>query len=146
MSLITKIAQLIIGNGDSVAKPIEAFGDAVDKIWTNEEEKLQAMAVLQKLEQNPMEWQNVLNKIEAQSKSFLKSGWRPILGWICDISVGLYYIPQFFLAAVFYSIAFFKTGQLDYPLQDVSGLFELVLILLGNGAIRTVEKLSRITK
>jgi hypothetical protein len=147
MSIIAKLGTFLLGDGNAVAKPIEAFGDAVDKIFTNSEEKLQALAVLQKLEQNPMEWQTAINKIEAQSTSLFKSGWRPCLGWILDVTLALYYIPQFTMATILWVKFCVTSGQfVPYPITELSGLFELVLLMLGAGTLRTIEKFGGITK
>ena len=48
MSITSKVFNIISGNGESIAKPIDAFGSAVDKIFTNDEERMSAIAVLKK--------------------------------------------------------------------------------------------------
>lgn len=147
MSITLKIAKFLTGDGDAVAKPVDAVGEAFDKIFTSEEERMAAQAVLVKLKQNPLEWQVALNKIEAQSSNLFKSGWRPFIGWTCGFSLALFYIPQFGTAAIIWVITCVSTGQVvPYPVTNISGLMELVIGMLGFGALRTLEKFGRITK
>lgn len=147
MSFITKLGKFMLGNGDAIAKPVDAVGEAFDKIFTSDEERLAAQTVLEKLRQQPLEWQAALNKIEAQSSSFFKSGWRPCLGWILDVSLAIYYIPQFVLATILWVKFCLTSGQIaPYPIGDISGLMELVFGMLGLATLRTVEKFGRVSK
>lgn len=133
--------------GDAIASPIEAIGNALDKILTSEEEKLQGQAVLQKLLQHPQELQAEINKLEAQHRSTFVAGWRPAIGWVLALSLGLYYIPQFATAAYLWIWACFRAGMVvAFPVSEISGLMELVLAMLGMGTLRTVEKLTNKTK
>lgn len=93
-----------------------------------------------RMAQAPYLAQIELNKLEAQSRSWFNSGWRPAVGWVLAISLALYYIPQFAMAAVLWSLVCIETGTLvAYPVE-IHGLKELLLSMLGLGAIRTYEK------
>ena len=120
----------------SITGPVEAIGNVFDKLFTSEEEKLQAQAVLEKLKQHPAELQVALNKIEAAHRSVFVAGWRPAVGWICAAGVGWAYLghPLFLWAA-----ALFSPG-LDPPAIETDGLFELVLAMLGMAGLRSFEK------
>lgn len=127
--------------GGNAAKPIEAIGNVFDKLFTSDEEKMQAEAVMQKLAQHPSELQVELNKIEAGHRSVLVAGWRPFIGWVCGVGLGFYFIPQYALAAYIWGKLVLSTGVMQpYPVT-ADGLMELVLALLGMATIRTVEKL-----
>jgi hypothetical protein len=74
------------------AEPIEALGNAVDKVFTSDEERMQAQAVLNKLALQPSILQAELNKIEAQHRSVFVAGWRPAVGWICALGLGFAFL------------------------------------------------------
>lgn len=116
----------------SAKEPIEAVGNVFDKLFTSDEERLQAEAVLTKLKQHPAELQVELNKIEAQHRSVFVAGWRPFIGWVCGVGLAFTFIinPLF----QWYS------GSPGPELQ-VDVMTELVIALLGLGALRTAEKL-----
>lgn len=133
--------------GQAVATPIEAIGNVFDKLFTSDEEKAQAAAVLAKLQQRPGELQVELNKIEAASGSLFVAGWRPAIGWVCALSLGCFYIPQFVLAAIMWVRLCWELRQLEpYPATEIAGLMELVVAMLGLGALRTLEKFGNKTK
>jgi hypothetical protein len=123
--------------GGNAAEPIDAIGNAFDKIFTSKEEKLQAAAVMEKLRQKPGELQVELNKIEAAHRSIFVAGWRPFLGWVCG--AGLLFV--FILNPIIQWIS----GN-PGPAMPIDVMAELVIALLGLGALRTVEKLQGRTK
>lgn len=78
--------------GGAAAEPIDALGSAVDRIFTNDEERMQAQAVLDKIAQQPAILQAEINKIEAQHRSLFVAGWRPAIGWVCAIGLAFPFI------------------------------------------------------
>lgn len=124
----------LIGSG--AAQPIEALGNLFDKLFTSDDERAQAAAVLEKLRQHPAELQVELNKIEAASRSVFVAGWRPAVGWICALGLGWAYIghPVFTWAA-----ALWRPG-LQPPAIVTDNLMELLLALLGMAGLRSFEK------
>jgi len=118
--------------GGAAAEPIDALGSAVDKIFTNNEERMQAQAVLDKIAQKPAILQAEINKIEAQHRSLFVAGWRPAIGWVCAIGLAFPFIlnPLIEWAG--------GTG----PKIPMDQLMELVVALLGLGTLRTFEKLA----
>lgn len=118
--------------GESAAKPIEAIGNTFDKLFTSDEEKLQAEAVLTKLAQQPHILQAEINKIEAGHRSVFVAGWRPCIGWVCAIGLAFPFIVN--------PILQWATGQ-PGPVLPTADLMSVVLALLGLGTLRTVEKL-----
>jgi hypothetical protein len=127
--------------GGSVAEPIKAIGDVFDKLFTSDDERAQAQFVLEKLKQHPDELQIELNKIEATHRSIFVAGWRPAIGWICGISLGFYFIPQFILGAYLWiKMCLLKQILLPYPI-DGKYLMDLIIGMLGLGVLRTVEKI-----
>ncbi|NQZ91688.1 MAG: hypothetical protein HRT97_05020 [Moritella sp.] len=118
--------------GGAVTEPIDALGSAVDRIFTNDEERMQAQAVLDKIAQKPAILQAEINKIEAQHRSLFVAGWRPAIGWVCAIGLAFPFIlnPLIEWAG--------GTG----PKIPMDQLMELVVALLGLGTLRTFEKLA----
>lgn len=76
-----------------------------------------------------------INKIEAQSKSFFKSGWRPFIGWTC--ATGFLYAvviyPLLTWVAVVYDIVPPPNLETGILLSTMGGM-------LGLGTMRTIEK------
>ena len=133
--------------GDAIASPIDAVGNVLDKLFTSDEEREKANFVLEKLKQEPQMLQGEINKLEVQHRSKFVAGWRPFIGWVCGISLGSYYIPQFLMASILWSIRCWQAKELfAYPINDISGLLELVLALLGLAGYRTLEKITGKTK
>lgn len=127
-------------------EPIHAIGQVFDDLFTSDEERLQAQAVLRKLDQHPAELQAAINKIEASHRSLLVAGWRPAIGWVCALSLASYFIPQYLAAAYVWTTLVMSMTDLSQGLPPFpatsSGLFELTLALLGMGTIRMAEKLA----
>jgi hypothetical protein len=133
--------------GDAIASPIEAIGNVFDSLFTSDEERAKGAFVLEKLRQAPQILQGEINKLESQHRSVFVAGWRPFIGWVCGVSLGAFYVPQFMLASVLWIKVCWAAKELSpYPITDVEGLFELVLALLGMAAYRTFEKVTGKTK
>jgi hypothetical protein len=134
MSLFGALGNVFTSTVSPVTQVSEALGGVINKVFTTDAERAQAMAVMQV----------ELNKIEAQHQSIFVAGWRPFLGWICGISLAIYFIPQFILASYLWVKMCLSTGGLlEYPVSP-SGIFELTLAILGiYGTQRTVEKIMK---
>ena len=81
-----------------------------------------------------------INKIEAASPSVFVGGWRPFIGWICGAGLAW----EFVLAQVVkWSAALFGS---DVVLPDIASdhLFELVLAMLGLAGWRTLDKIKHV--
>lgn len=120
----------------NVATPLEAIGNLFDRLFTSDEERLQAQAVLEKLKNHPAELQVELNRIEAAHRSVFVAGWRPAVGWLCAIGVGWSYLghPLFLWAAALW------WPDLQPPAIQTDSLFELVLAMLGMAGLRSLDK------
>lgn len=124
-----------------------------DKIFPDPEQKLQAQMEMFKLQQSGelavlnaetqlAVGQLEINKVEAGSDSFFKSGWRPAVGWTCVF--GLVYQFAFLPFATF----FLEVNQVaaKLPSMNLDTLMTLLFGLLGLGAYRTVEKVKGVTR
>ena len=123
--------------GKEVAQPVDALGNAFDKLFTSDEEKMQAQAVLDKIRIQPAILNAEMNKIEAQHRSLFVAGWRPAIGWICAGGIGFAFIGNPLLER------FVPGDPVNVPLDMI---LELVLAMLGMGALRTFEKVKGVSK
>jgi hypothetical protein len=123
----------------SIAGPIEAAIKKGENLANIEKE---VAAQLQGFLTDVNKGQVELNKIDAQSPSLFKSGWRPALAWIA--------VAGFFWGYIVYPITvfFLKIFEIkqDLPTINSDGLFELVLALLGMAGIREFGKVKGTTK
>lgn len=133
--------------GKGVGSVIDAIGNAADKLFTSDAERLQFQQALEQLRQRPGELQVELNKIEAASGNWFVAGWRPWIGWVLGWSLAFYYWPQFVLASVLWVRQSWDLGNIvPYPIDRIEGLMELVVAMLGLGTLRTVEKWKGVAK
>lgn len=93
-----------------------------------------------------------VNKIEAASEDKFKSRWRPALGWVCVLILGLTYIPKALVLTAFWAYGCYLTFA--YPLTplptmppfpdigvtDVIGILGTLLGAGGLALLRTKEK------
>ena len=110
-----------------------------------------ALLELTKLEQSgilaSMVGQLEINKEEAKSPSLFIAGWRPAVGWVATIALGLAYIPKAIVLTIFWCVqtyALIRYGNLvslpPYPDLGVTDLLGLLGAILGVGTMRTYEK------
>lgn len=119
--------------GGSIAEPVEAVGNVLDKLFTSDGERLDKAAVMERLRQQPAMAQVEINKLEAQHRSIFVAGWRPFIGWVCGIGLANAFLVTPLLDA------FLPEYSFELP-TDV--MAELVIALLGLGALRTFEKVT----
>lgn len=85
-----------------------------------------------------------LNKIDAQSGSMFKGGWRPALGWVCVFGLAYTFLARPILPW-FINVAVLIFGGAivlpEMPALDVKELMSLVMALLGFGGFRMYEKI-----
>lgn len=128
---------IFTGGGKTIAEPVEAIGNVFDKLFTSDEERAQAEAVMEKLRQRPAELQVELNKVEAQHRSAFVAGWRPAIGWVCAAGLAFTFVvnPTIEWITLVSEIEISKGPQVP---TDI--IMELVLAMLGMSALRTFEK------
>nr|CRH05454.1 conserved protein of unknown function [Candidatus Magnetococcus massalia] len=145
MSILTMLG-MAKGAGEALATPVEAVGKALDKLFTSDEERAKGEFVLAQLRQQPHLLQAEWGKLEAQHRSVFVAGWRPFIGWVAGLSLAAYYIPKFLVATAVWgwwcwqAISAGGVELPSYPIEDEENLIELVMALLGLGALRTWEK------
>ncbi|MEO5366083.1 MAG: holin family protein [Magnetococcus sp. WYHC-3] len=99
---------------------------------------------VQALESKSADGQIELNKIDAQSDSFFKSGWRPSIGWVCSLGLGYSFLlkPLLPWSVSVYCLYVGKTVQVPaMPTLDTGELISLTFCLLGFGGYRMYERI-----
>ncbi|HEY6225415.1 MAG TPA: 3TM-type holin [Gemmatimonadales bacterium] len=80
--------------------------------------------------------QIAVNQAEAQSSDFFRAGWRPFVGWICGVGLGV----QFLVAPLASWVAALIGHAIAFPTLDMGTLMTLLAGMLGLGTLRTAEK------
>lgn len=82
-----------------------------------------------------------LNKVEASNNNLFVSGWRPAVGWVCVASFFYAVIGNDLLNYAFTLLSMFTNKALPvFPEPDTVMTMELLLVLLGVGAMRSYDK------
>jgi hypothetical protein len=119
---------------------IEVGARLLDKIIPDKDAREKAQAELLKAAQD-QDFQKAIaqievNKSEAQHHSLFVAGWRPAIGWICV--VGLSY--NFLLYPMLTWLVVVTGAEFTPPPLLSENLMELVMGMLGLGALRSFEK------
>lgn len=140
-------AWLFGGTVEAAAKPVEAVGNALDKLFTSDDERAAAAIIMEKLRQQPDILQAEITKVEAAHPSVFVAGWRPAIGWVCVISLAAYYPPRFIVATWLWAAQIITTGiWVPPPEVGISDILGLVGTLLGMAGLRTIEKRSEVAR
>jgi hypothetical protein len=116
-------------------------GKLLDKIIPDKDARDKAQAVLLQTAQD-QDFQLSLgqievNKIETQSESIFKSGWRPFVGWTCASAFALHFVIFPIIDKIIVS---FGGLAVAIPFQ-IEALMTVLFGLLGLGGFRTFEKI-----
>lgn len=133
---------------DPISIALDIGGKIIDKIWPDPAQKAQAQLELFKLQQSGelaqltadtdlAKAQTAVNAAEAANQNLFVAGWRPFIGWVCGS--GLAY--QFIAAPLLTWGSALAGHAITAPSLDLGTLLNLLLGMLGLGAMRTVEKL-----
>ena len=117
-----------------------ALGPVIDKLIPDPNARnafsLQLITALQSADLSQIK----VNEEEAKNPSLFVSGWRPFIGWICG---GALFYQYIFLPLGIYVASFVSevavTRLLSAPRLD-GNLWELMIGMLGMGALRSFEK------
>jgi len=83
-----------------------------------------------------------INQVEAASDSLFVAGWRPFIGWVCGAG-----LAWAFLVAPMLMWLLPATGVVaTLPAIQMEYLLELVVAMLGLGALRSFEKLKGVAR
>jgi Holin of 3TMs, for gene-transfer release len=141
----------------AAAKEVLDIGTAlIDRLWPDKEKQAeQRAAAAQHVQDLAQErWKALLeassaadagqveiDKLEAQSDSLLKSGWRPAIGWVGAVALFTYYVPYCIVATVIWAHQCWVTGTLvARPDLGIMDLIALVSSMLGTATLRSLDK------
>jgi len=132
---------MAFGIDDAISAVSNLASTVVTRVWPDateiEKQKLiQATAELQN-EYNLILGQIDTNKIEASNTNWFVSGWRPFVGWVCGFSLAYAAILEP-LARFVATVVFAYVGI--FPVIDTTITLQVLLGMLGFGAMRTAEK------
>ena len=83
-----------------------------------------------------------VNKTEAAHKSLLVAGWRPFIGWVCGIG----FLSNFILIPLSNFGLAVAESAITIPMIDTTQMMPVLMGILGLGTMRTVEKLSNVSR
>lgn len=134
---------LFKAGGKTLASPVEAVGNVLDKLFTSKDEKLTHEEVRMRLMMKPAQAQIELNKLEAQHRSNFVAGWRPFIGWVCGIALAYNFIVRDLIS---WGIRLHDTSIEPAPELAMEHLLTVLLGMLGLGGLRTYEKIKKVAK
>jgi Holin of 3TMs, for gene-transfer release len=152
----------IIGNlfAGGVGDVVEKVGNAIHQNVTSDKERMALENEAKKAEQDfsirlaemdtdLAKGQQAVNMEEAKNPHLFVAGWRPFIGWLCGITIGIMFIPKclvitsFWSYKVYLSLSGHAANLPDLPPFPDMGSGEimgLVSAMLGLGGLRTWEK------
>lgn len=122
---------------------VTGLGQALDGLFTSQQEKEAAAIVMAKLRQEPHRLQGMITLAEAQSDSLFKGGWRPSLGYVCVAAFAWTFVIH---PIASWALTVWAPEIKQPPALVTDNLFELVLAMLGLGGMRMYEKIKGVEK
>lgn len=120
--------------------PIKAIGEAGDKLFTSDEERLKLSNDLEEIKQKPQLMQALANVTAASHRNWFVAGGRPALMWVAALGLFFYFPVRYaFGTLLWVKHSWGADKLLDFPFNG-ENLMELVGMLLGLALYRTVEK------
>jgi hypothetical protein len=117
------------------------FGEVLDRVVPDQQAaakaRLELEAKLLEAASAQAGQQVAINQVEAANPSIFVSGWRPFIGWVCGAGLAWTFIFAPLLAWLLPAIGVASV----MPVLQVEYLLELVVAMLGLGALRSFEKL-----
>jgi len=121
---------------DLLGKLVQPVGDILDKVIEDKDQKAllahEIATMASKHSQEVVLAQLEILKSDAQGNWF-QSSWRPLIGWIAGISLGINYM----VAPIALGFGF------EVPQADMSVMMPLLLGMLGIGGMRSFDKLKK---
>lgn len=133
----------------------------VSRIWPDPKDQAIELRKLEELKQKGdlaelnahvqlMLKQAEINLADAKSGSFFQAGWRPCIGWVGAVSLGLMYIPKALVMTYVWAYQSFVilsawdgASELiipTFPDLGVSDVIGLLMSMLGVAAMRSYDK------
>ena len=122
---------------------IETIGKVADDLITTDAERAKADLDAYNAETARLVSQTKINEIEAGSSDSFTRRWRPAVGWVGVIALGYASILE--PVGRFIAQVMFGYGG-AFPVIDTDLTLQVLLGLLGLGAMRSVEKFKGVAK
>lgn len=127
---------------DPISAAFDLGGKVLDHFLPDPAKRAEAQMELEKMRTGAllasMQQQVDINKVEAANPNMFVAGWRPFVGWICGLGLGV----QFLIRPIFMWGANLAGHPADFPTLDMGTLMTLLAGMLGLTAARTVEKMN----
>lgn len=133
-----------LGIGKEVGDAAGGIIGALDNLFTSDEEREEAKRLMALVQDKPHQDQR--DMLKNLSLTAGKWSWHNALGWIASISIGMYFIPQYALAAMIWVKASWGADLYSMPPFPASadGLMELVVAMLGLAGKVTIERIAKV--
>jgi len=132
----------LIGDIGGFGAVADLLKDSMDKIWPDQEKRIQAEIKIRELDNQLAQGQMAINQVEAASNNLFVSGWRPFIGWVCGVAFAYHFILQ----PLMVFIAACSGDDCTPPKFDMDQLSTVLMGMLGLGGLRTIEKVKSLTK
>ncbi|MBW8888797.1 MAG: hypothetical protein JF616_13665 [Fibrobacteres bacterium] len=139
---------------------VEKVGDAIHKNVTSDKERMAldneaAKAAqdfnikLAQMDTDLAKGQIDVNLEESKNPHLFVAGWRPFIGWLCGITLGIMFIPKCIVMTIFWGLQAYRNAHGDgqpmpqlpeFPDLGSGQMLGLVSAMLGLGGLRTFEK------
>jgi len=80
---------------------------------------------------------------QCSQHSVIVAGWRPSIGWFCNIGLQWVFILQ---SISTWTIAVFCLNITEVPITESDGFYQLTLTMLGIGELRIFEKMKGVSR
>jgi len=121
---------------DLLGKLVDPVSNILDKVIEDKDQKAklahEIATMAEKNSQALMMQQLKILQADAQGNWF-QASWRPLIGWICGLSLGINYM----IAPIALGFGF------AIPQADMSVMMPLLLGMLGIGGMRSFDKLKK---
>lgn len=130
----------VAGIGSVIGIAGDAIGKVVEHYFPDPQKAAEFKLEIYKSLQASDLAQISVNQAEASSSSIFVAGWRPFIGWVCGAALAYQYV---FLPISIYVATLFNekyaTVLLNAPKLD-DNLWQLLIAMLGMGALRSFDK------
>jgi hypothetical protein len=131
------------GAGKAVKGTLEGAGSLAKDLRSaitgdiSAEKKAELELKAKEIESQILKAQNEVNREEAKSKKLFVAGWRPFIGWVGGVTLAFHYVLR---PLIQWGMEVWGGEILELPMMDLSGMYPIILGMLGLGVYRTAEK------
>lgn len=115
----------------------------VDKLFTSDQERMEAKIKLLELEKSGELAQIAVNTQEAKHTNLFVAGWRPFIGWVCGLSFAWVYLLQ---PVMYFVLSALGMPPFAVPYVEMADMLTVLMGMLGLGALRTYEKTQSVSR